>query len=290
MLELMAGLDEPPSRVPGGSAANTVVGAARLGLSAGLLTKVGDDEPGSYYREALVKAGVDSAGCKTGHGQATGACLALITPDSERTMRTFLGASATMMPAEIDADDFRRFGHAHIEGYLLFNEELLLHVLKTARAAGCGISLDLAAPEVVRAALPVLPRILHDYVDMVLANEAEAEAFSGESDEERGLAALAECCPTAVVKLGRRGALIRHDHDRYRVPAYTVHAVDTTGAGDLWAAGFLYGVLSGAAIPAAADIGARVAAEVVKVTGAAIPEAVWMRLRKECGKIVCSKE
>jgi sugar/nucleoside kinase (ribokinase family) len=288
MMELIASLDEPPSRVPGGSAANTVVGAAKLGLSTGLLTKVGCDEPGEYYRQTMASAGVDSAAFKVGDGLATGACLSLITPDSERTLRTYLGASATLTIAEVAAADFAGFEHAHVEGYLLFNEELLLHILKTARAAGCRISLDLAAPEVVRAALPVLPRILSEYVDVVLANEDEARAFSGEEDEYRALQTLAACCATAVVKLGKRGALVQHEEDVYEIPAYTVQAVDTTGAGDLWAAGFLYGTLLGGHPAKAADIGARVAAEVVKVTGAAIPEEIWIRLRKDSQNIMRS--
>ncbi len=279
MLELLESLSEPPVRVPGGSAANTVVGLARLGMPAALLTKIGRDEAGTYYRDAVVAAGVDVASFKICDAQATGACLSLITPDSERTMRTFLGASSTLIPENITGADFSGCSHAHIEGYLLFNEELMLHVLGCAKAAGCRISLDLAAPEVVRATLPVLPGILRDYVDIVLANEAEAEAFSGETEERRALAALAQCCDIAVVKIGARGALIQRQHEVREIPACPVTAVDTTGAGDLWAAGFLYGLMSGANLARAGRLGARVAAEVVQETGAVIRHETWTELR-----------
>ncbi|MCF7855499.1 MAG: adenosine kinase, partial [Candidatus Pacebacteria bacterium] len=275
-------LPEIPYRVPGGSAANTVTGIAKLGLKAGLLTKVGDDESGTYYREALAAAGVDEHAFKLSADIATGACVALVTPDSERTMRTFLGASATMTPEDVSPEDFEPYAYAHIEGYLLFNVALIQKVLVSATAAGCQVVLDLAAPEVVKANLEVLPSLLDEYVDVVLANEDEAAAFSDTRDERAALDALGSHCGVAVVKLGARGALIkRGGEDVVTVPAYTVKAVDTTGAGDLWAAGFLYGLLDGLELKKAGDIGARIAAEVIKETGAVLPEEVWVRLRDD---------
>ena len=281
MVELLGALPEHPYRVPGGSAANTVVGAARLGLETGLLSKIGDDEAGTFYRAAAKEAGIDDHAFKISDDIATGTCISLVTPDSERTMRTFLGASATLGPDNISADDFQGYTHAHLEGYLLFNEALILHAMDCAKAAGCKISLDLAAPEVVNANMDKLPHTLDKYVDIVLANEDEAAAFADVRDEEEALNELAELCEIAVVKLGKRGALIKRGDERCAVPAYTVKAVDTTGAGDLWAAGFLYGLLNGKRLTVCGDLGAKVAAEVVKVTGAVIPEEVYIRLREE---------
>jgi len=281
MVDLLARLPIPPSRVSGGSAANTAVGVARLGMSAGLLTKIGDDERGRYYRARVEDAGLDTAAFKVSADVATGTCLCLITPDSQRTMRTYLGASATLEPGDIGVGDFSGCTHAYVEGYLLFSQALMHHVLKTAARAGCSIALDLAAPEVVRASSEILPDILRKHVDIVLANEDEARAFAGTSDEREALAALSRLCRIAVVKLGARGALIRSGVDTYEIPARKVRAVDTTGAGDLWAAGFMYGLCRGMSLPQAGAAGAVLGAEVVKVTGAALPAETWSRLRSE---------
>jgi sugar/nucleoside kinase (ribokinase family) len=143
------------------------------------------------------------------------------------------------------------------------------------------VSLDLAAPEVVMASMAILPELLRDWVDMVFANEDEAAAFCGSRDEAGGLQALGECCDLAVVKLGARGALIQHRGERVSVPARRVDALDTTGAGDLWAAGFLHSFLTGGSLQRSGELGAAVAAEVVQNIGATIPDAAWLRLRQE---------
>ncbi len=270
-----------PKRVPGGSAANTIFGLAALGMPTTLITKVGNDEAGRFYRQHTAAAGVSTEAFKTHSLQKTGTCVSMITPDSQRTMRTFLGAAATMWPEEIEDRDFRDCRHAHVEGYLLFNQDLLLHVLRRARENGCTISLDLSSPEVVAASRDILPDILGDYVDMVFANEDEAAFFCGKRDEMKGLAALAEHCPTAVVKLGTRGVIMQHGNQHYQFPALKVKAIDTTGAGDIWAAGFLYGILNNSSVSLAAAIGASAAAAVVQVTGAVVPREAWCRLITE---------
>jgi sugar/nucleoside kinase (ribokinase family) len=281
MAALLARLPKDASLVPGGSAANTVLGLARLGLPGRMLAKVGDDANGKLYRDNARIAGVDGVAFKTNPVVPTGTCISLVTPDSERTMRTCLGAASTLTPEEISAADFADCTHAHIEGYMLFNRDLTLHLLKTAKAAGCTISLDLASYEVVRAAADILPGLLGDWVDMVFANEDEAAAFVGSADENGALDRLGDLCEVAVVKLGQRGALIRRGDERVRVACRTVPAVDTTGAGDLWAAGFLYGMFTGRSLAASGDCGALVSREVVQVMGAAIPEDRWQTLRAQ---------
>lgn len=275
MNELLDNLPEAPHRAPGGSAANTIVGAARLGLDTGMLSKVGDDEAGEFYRQALRDAGVDDSAFKVNAEVATGTCISLITPDSERTMRTYLGAAATLAPDDISPADFAGCTHAHLEGYLLFNHDLIMRVLDSAKAQGCKISLDLAAPEVVTANIDHLTAIVNDYVDIVLANESEAAAFTNEDDEKKALADLAGRCETAVVKVGSRGAWIQQGSEIAGVPIYGGKGVDTTGAGDLWASGFLYGLLSGWDLERAGTLGAHVSGEVVHVTGAMLPEEAW---------------
>ncbi len=271
-------LPEPPSEAPGGSAGNTLFAAARMGIRGTFVGKIGNDAGASWYRNALVALGGDDSRFKIGN-IPNARCLSLITPDSERTLRTDLGAAATLAPDEISTKDFSGCRHAHIEGYLLFNRDLMMAVLKSAKAAGCSISLDLASFEVVNATKDVLPAILDEYVDMVFANEEEAAAFTGGSDPQAMTRALAALCETAVVKVGADGAWLSNGSDPVHVPAIPgITPVDTTGAGDYWAAGFLTGWLRGKPLEASAAMGARLGAEIVQVIGAELDEATWKQV------------
>jgi sugar/nucleoside kinase (ribokinase family) len=284
LLRLQETLPAQPVRTPGGSAGNTTFALARLGLPSRFLGTVGADTLGTFYRETLETLGGCGKTIRTHRELPTALCLSLVTPDGERTMRTHLGAAAALAPAEITPDDFDGYGHAHVEGYLLFNPELMCRVLQAARQAGCRISVDLASFEVVEAARDILPDLLDRYVDMVFANEEEAAAFAGSDDPVQGLEALHAHCPLAAVKLGAEGVLLRNGGDACAVPALPVaEAVDTTGAGDLWAAGFLYGLLNGRELTDCGRLGAAVGAAVVSRQGAALPESEWQRLRSEFG-------
>ncbi len=283
---ILAQLPAAPSQVPGGAAANTLVGYARLGGCAAMLAKIGNDPAGEFYQQALTRNGVSTALFKREPDLATGRCLSLITPDSERTMRTCMGAAATLGPEELAPADFSGHGSVYIEGYALFNRQLMLRALALARDANLKICLDLAAPEVVRSARDLLPDLLREYVDAVFANEQEAAMFAGVDDPLAGLSALSALCPLAVVKVGRSGAWLQERGSApLHVGARCVRAVDTTGAGDLWASGFLYGWLNGWPLRPAAELGAMVAAEVVQVTGAAMPDETWERLRRYCRQL-----
>ncbi len=283
MSVILAGLPQSPVQVPGGAAANTIVGYAQLGGRASMLAKIGNDQAGEFYRQSLAQSGVSTALFKRDPRHATGRCLSMITPDSERTMRTCMGAANTLAPEELAPADFTGQDCLYIEGYALFNRQLMRKALELAKAANLKVCLDLAAPEIVRAARDILPDLLRHYVDAVFANELEAEMFAGVDDPRAGLAALSELCPLAVVKVGRQGAwLQKRGEGAVHVEAKVVQAVDTTGAGDLWAAGFLYGWLNGWPLRPAAELGALVASEVVQVTGAVIPAATWTRLREQC--------
>lgn len=280
--KLMAALEKPAVEAPGGSAGNTAVGVAHLGLPTTFLGKLGNDVGGEYYRDSFVRMGGDASRFKMGD-VPNGRCLSLVTPDSERTMRTDLGAAMTLTPDEVSVADFQDVRHAHIEGYLLFNNVLMMKVLKSAKEAGCTISLDLASFEVVNATLDVLGDILRDYVDVIFANEEEAAAFCGEGKTPQEMVEqFAELCDIAVVKLGKRGSLIRHSGATIEVdPILIDQPVDTTGAGDLWAAGFLYGWLSGKDLATAGRYGSILGAEVVQILGAAIPHDRWELIKAE---------
>jgi sugar/nucleoside kinase (ribokinase family) len=279
MAGIVAQLDGELVKAPGGSAGNTAFALARLGINTAFLGKIGDDANGKYYREVFEQLG-GSGGCfKVSKEAATARCLSLVTPDSERTMRTDLGAAALFLPQEVTQSDFQSCSHVHVEGYLLFNPDLILAVLTAAKEAGCTISLDLASFEVVHASATSLPHLLRDYVDMVFANEAEAEAFCGSAVPEDGLRALAQLCPVVAVKLGKDGALLSRHGEEVRVAAVpAAKVVDTTGAGDYWAAGFLYGCLQGYDLHTCGELGSLLGAEAVQQMGAFIPDPRWPRI------------
>jgi sugar/nucleoside kinase (ribokinase family) len=203
----------------------------------------------------------------------------MITPDSERTMRTDLGAAATLSPMHVSAADFKGVSLLHAEGYLLYIPGLLEHILEMAKKAGCVIALDLSSFDVVKMKIGVLPELLEKYVDIVFANEDEAREFCSAQGvpftPETAARILGGLCEVAAVKLGKDGALIRKDGQDFRVGAELVKAVDTTGAGDLWQAGFLYGYVNGKSPDVCAKMGAVLGAEVVQVIGAEIPAGRW---------------
>lgn len=280
MDDIIARLPAPPHRAPGGSAANTVCALARLGMPTALLGKMGRDAEAETYKNAFIALGGSDACFKYTDERATGRCLSLITPDGERTMRTDLGAAMLIDVDDVSTSDFEECGHVHIEGYGLYNPDFVAHVLKTAKSCGCTVSLDLGSFEVVQGIKSLLPGLLQDYVDIVFANEDEMRAFCDDTDPERGLTALGACCAVTAVKLGARGAWVQSGTERERIAVVPVNKVmDTTGAGDCWAAGFLYGHLSGLPLKESGRLASLLGAETVSCLGASPDEAGWQRIR-----------
>jgi sugar/nucleoside kinase (ribokinase family) len=197
-------------------------------------------------------------------------------------MRTDLGAAALMAPEDVSNADFQGCRHLHVEGYLLFNRDLIIEVLSCAKQSGCTISLDLGSFEVVGAAMDVLPGLLEQYVDMVFSNEDEGRAFCGDGDPEASLEALSGYCDIAAVKIGARGSLLRRGDETCRAePVRAERVLDTTGAGDFWAAGFLYGMLTGRSLAESGRFGSVMGAEVVGYIGAELSEESWKRVIAE---------
>ncbi|NCG08603.1 MAG: adenosine kinase [Verrucomicrobia bacterium] len=266
-------------RAPGGSAGNTLFALARMGAPAALLGKLGNCSIAEFYLEQFKHHGGETSRFK--HGSIpNGHCLSLVTPDGERTMRTDLGAAMTLSPEEINVPDFEGYEFAHLEGYLLFNEALMRKVLESAKTAGCTISLDLASFEVVQATSAVLPDILESYVDIVFANEEEASAFTGIQDDYPAMArALHQHCDVAAVKIGARGSFVAQNGEVHTIdPVQAKQVIDTTTAGDLWAAGFLYGWLEGRPATECAHLGSQLGAAVVQQQGSVLQHDVWTEL------------
>ena len=279
---LLASLPESPVYTPGGSAGNTTFALARLGVPSRYVGIIGADVAGQFYLDAFAKRGGDISKFQTRETMPTAQCLSFVTPDGERTMRKHLGAASSLSVDDVKVEDFVGCNHVHIEGYLLFNQELMFHVLQVAKKAGCVVSVDLASFEVVHAAKKQLPELLEKYVDMVFANEEEAEAFAGTTDPEKCLDKLCQYCSVTAIKYGASGAVIRRGLETCRVEAVPVkNVIDTTGAGDMWAAGFIYGIGSGKDLEESGRYGSILGAEVVQIQGTAIADVQWETMLKQ---------
>ncbi|MEO0413975.1 MAG: adenosine kinase [Verrucomicrobiota bacterium] len=283
-LESLVGkLDETPAKAAGGSAGNTAFAAGRIGTKVAFIGKIGNDDDAAFYKSRFADIGADLTRFKEGDC-ANARCLSLVTPDSERTMRTDLGAAMTLTPEEISVDDFTGARHVHMEGYLLFNRDLMLQVLKCAKEAGCTTSLDMASFEVVKASEDILKDWLTEYIDIVFANEDEASAFFPDlgDDYEAMAKGFAEICDIAAVKLGKDGSLVAQNGEvTFIEPVVVDKAIDTTGAGDYWAGGFLNAWLQGKELKECGRYGSILGAEVVQVLGASLAEERWNELQSE---------
>ncbi len=270
---------EKPLRVPGGSTCNTMVGLSRLGGKASFISKVGDDELGRLFLDHLKKNGVES---KVGKSDvATGCVFSAVTPDAQRSMWTFLGASNFLDSEDFVPALFDGVGLLYAEGYRAFNGDCFKKSFTLARSLGVETALDFSSFGVVEACRGVIDELLDQkMIDIVIANEDEAFAYAGVK-EEAALEVLAKKAKVAVVKVGKKGAFIAKDGVVTKVDAKVVKAVDTTGAGDLWASGFLYGYLSGWDMLRSGNLASLVASEVVQVMGAQIPDEGWARIHAE---------
>ena len=266
----------------GGSAANTIHGLAHLGAPCGFLGKIGTDEMGRLFKSDLEKSSV------TPHlltsSTASGRAIAFVTPDSERTFATYLGAAVELTAQEIDRAVFSQYDYFYIEGYLVQNHNLIETAIKTARSLSMKVAIDLASYNVVAENLDFLHRMAKDYVDIIFANEEEAKAFTGK-DAEAAADELAAMCDIAVVKVGKRGSIIRNGNNVYRIGIIDANCIDTTGAGDLYAAGFMYGLASGYSLDKCGQIGSLLSGKVIESLGAQISAENWKIIDEEMKKI-----
>ncbi len=277
--EIISQSRQSPAMVSGGAACNTIVGVSKLGGKSRFIGRRGNDAPGEFFEKQVEASGVETFLQQS--ESATGQVLSVITPDAQRSMFTCLGASVEMKPEDISPECFKDTDITMIEGYLLFNPELMFACLKAAKQAGSLIALDLASFEVVNAAKDILDDIVKDYVDILIANEDEALAFTGEKDEAKALEKLSRNTSLAALKVGSRGSFISHADITTKIePVAGKDPIDTTGAGDLWAAGFLFGLVNGYSLEDCGKIASACGYEVCQVVGAQIPEEGWSNIRK----------
>lgn len=267
----------------GGSGANTAFGVALLGGTACYTSRVGDDEHANHYRAGLSERGV-KPNLGTGTG-ATGVSLILVTPDAQRTMCTYLGRSLELTTSDLNLDDLRASKYLYVTAYLWDTDNqkaAVLRAMEEANRAGVKVALSLSDPFCVHRHREELLQLINRHVDLLFGNYAEAQAITGTDTPEEALEVLSTHSDIAVVTLDEKGSLIRQGDQVVKVPAYPVKAVDTTGAGDMYAAGLLYGLTQGYSLEITGRIAAYAAAQVVSKMGPrleAIDQEALARLR-----------
>lgn len=278
LVELIKKSGETPTFIIGGSTTNTIKGLTRLGRKCAIFGKIGSDEAGKRFRKELEQLGIRPHLPIGDLPTAQVACL--ISPDYERTMRSFLGAGTQMLPEDLSAKMFKGVKLVHIEGYILSYGELTRRAMELAKRAGAKISFDLSSFEIILQHKNTIIDLLTKYVDVVFANEEETKALTG-FDPERGCEILKEMCEIAVVKMGKQGSLTARQDIKIYQPSFDVKTLDTTGAGDLFASGFLHGYLSKKTLEECSKYGALVASEVVQIIGADIPSESWPQIKQK---------
>ena len=259
--------------VPGGSAANTITCTAIFGMPSGYVGKIGNDDLGNLFKSSMEQFGVKAQmlyGTKS-----SGRCMVFITgANAERTFADYMGATLEMGPDDLDPSFFEGYDYFHIEGYLVQNQELISKAARLAKAAGCTISIDMASYNVVESNNTFFHNLVENYVDIVFANETEAKAFTKKEPQE-AIVELANLCKIAVVKVGKAGSMIKSGNEYYFIEPWPAKPIDATGAGDTYAAGFLYAHSLGLPLKVCGEIGSIIAAKVVEVIGTKIDIPRW---------------
>lgn len=264
----------------GGSAGNAIRGMAQLGAGTGFIGKVNNDSYGNFYRESLLKRGTE-ANLLLSDTLPSGVASTFISPDGERTFGTYLGAASTLKAEDLSLEMFKGYTYLFIEGYLVQEHDMILRAIELAKEAGLQVCLDMASYNIVAGDHEFFSLLVNKYVDIVFANEEEAKAFTGKEPEE-ALDVIAKMCSIAIVKVGARGSLIRKGTEEVRVEAVPVaKVVDTTGAGDFFAAGFLYGLTCGYSLEKCGKIGSILSGEVIQVIGTKLPDSKWEKIKED---------
>lgn len=260
----------------GGSTANTISGAAKLGVQTGYIGKVGRDELGKFFENEMVKTNVKPLMMTT--ATPTGCAQAVVSKDGERTFATYLGAALELSPDDITPEIFDGWDIFYVEGYLISNRALLDKVLPLAKAKGLKIALDMASYNIVEANREYMRDIAKNYIDILFANQDEARVFSEMDDPVDALHYMASMCEIAIVKVGAKGSYAQRGDEVVNIGTIPAKVIDTTGAGDLWAAGFMAGLVKGETLERCAMMGATLAANIIEVLGAKMDEARWQKI------------
>lgn len=264
-------------RSTGGSAGNTVCALAALGANPGFIGKIGQDETGTFFGDTLRQRGVNAllATCDLPSGIAS----TFISTDGERTFGTYLGAAATLRAEDLSRKMFAGYNYLYIEGYLLQDHDLMLRAVQLAKEEGLQVCLDMASYNVVEAERDFFDQLIVKYVDIVFANESEALAYTGKAPHE-ALEEIASKCSIAVVKTGKEGSLVKKGTEVIQLLSCPVdNVLDTTGAGDFYAAGFMYGLTCGYSLEKCVQISTILATAVIQEVGTTLPAKKWDEIK-----------
>lgn len=282
-----------PKRATGGSAANTMLALAHLGDTVGLIGKIGKDTDGVFYETTDKAAGIETRFLYS--DLPTGIASTFISPDGQRTFATYLGAAETLLPDDICDVMFDGYDCLYLEGYLVQNHTLVDRIVSLARSRKMRICLDLSSYNIVSCDIEYFTTLVNKYIDVVFANEEESRAFTGLAPQE-ALHAIAACCDTAVVKLGADGSIAERRGNTCResetasCPAGKVsQVVDTTAAGDFFAAGFLHALSCGCSLKTCLEAGTVLSSEIIQVVGTELSTDCWNNIRGRVNNKVCCR-
>lgn len=263
----------------GGSTANMVSGASRLGVTTGYIGKVCDDELGQFFENELHKNNVHPQMLKT--ATPTGCANAMISKDGERTFATYLGAALELCAEDLNPEMFDGWDILFVEGYLVQNYALVDRALEIAKSKGMTVALDTASYNVVEQTRDFLNDRIKNYIDIVFANQDESRALTGIKDPVEALHAMAAMCDIAIVKVGAEGSYVQQGSRVVRIDPIPAKVIDTTGAGDLWASGFMAEYAKGKDIARCAKTGAIIASNIIEVLGAKMDDQRWEKIKHE---------
>jgi len=266
--------------VAGGSAANTITCTSIFGMESGFIGKIGDDELGLLFKSDQQQYGVKSNLLRGKN--SSGRSMVFVTgANAERTFAVYLGAALELVPEDLKPEYFQGYDYFHIEGYLVQNQDLIRTAVQMAKEAGCIISLDMASYNVVESNLAFLHDIIEKYVDIVFANESESKAFTKLDDPRLALDEISKLCKIAVVKVGKEGSWVKSGDEVHFIDIWPGTAIDATGAGDTYAAGFIYAHSNGMPLEVCGKAGSILAAKVVEVIGTKIDIPRWKKAKEE---------
>ncbi len=274
--------------VPGGSAANTITCAAIFGMEAGFLGKIGNDDLGNLFKSTMEQYGVKTQMLYS--KKSSGRCMVFITgANAERTFADYMGATLELGPDDLRPEYFEGYDYFHIEGYLVQNQELISKAARLAKAAGCKISIDMASYNVVESNDAFFHNLVENYVDIVFANESEAKAYT-KLEPRQAIDELAKQCEIAVVKVGKQGSMVRSGDEYHFIDPWPAYPIDATGAGDTYAAGFLYAHSLGMPLRVCGEVGSIIAAKVVEVIGTKIDIPRWRDAKQEIRDLIAANQ
>jgi sugar/nucleoside kinase (ribokinase family) len=262
--------------IPGGSAANVVHPLANLGFKTGFIGAIGNDELGQTFEEDLKQAGVFFSPIRK-EGD-TGKVLHLQTRDGEKTIIAYSGVNDQLTTEELSEHLMTSYTHLVLDGFLLSNEELVQELMSSESIGGMKVIFDMASSHIAEGHREFLKRLIKNHVDILFANDLEAFSYTS-NEPERGIRSMAKDCEIVVIKQGSRGSMIQKGSEFYMIASAPARVVDSTGAGDMYAAGFLYGLLKNYHLTHCGKIASFLASKVLEVEGARLSFEKWREIK-----------